>query len=43
MKREVPLYTLEGVKDAEATTHWFATADGQSDVFVTLASTLTGC
>jgi cholesterol oxidase len=28
MAREIPLYTLDGVKDAEATTHWFNTADG---------------
>src|SRR3984893_6715639 len=28
MKREIPLYTLKGVKDAEVTTHWFTTADG---------------
>ena len=28
MKREIPLYTLEGVKDSDATTHWFTTADG---------------
>ena len=28
MNREIPLYTLEGVQDAEVTTHHFATADG---------------
>lgn len=28
MQREIPLYTLEGVQDAEATTHWFTTQDG---------------
>src|SRR5262249_29789042 len=28
MTREIPLYTLQGVKDAEATTHWFTTEDG---------------
>jgi cholesterol oxidase len=27
MEREIPLYTLDGVKDAEATTHWFWTED----------------
>ncbi len=26
--REIPLYTLEGVKDAEVTTHYFTTDDG---------------
>ena len=28
MQREIPLYTLEGVKDAEVTTHDFSTGDG---------------
>jgi lysosomal acid lipase/cholesteryl ester hydrolase len=28
MKREIPLYTLEGVSDAEVTTHSFSTEDG---------------
>ena len=28
MQREIPLYTLEGVKDAEVTTHYFSTEDG---------------
>src|ERR1700761_7447552 len=28
MVREIPLYTLEGVKDAEVTTHSFSTEDG---------------
>lgn len=28
MEREVPLYTLDGVRDAEKTTHYFATGDG---------------
>ena len=28
MKREIPLYTLEGVRDAEVTTHYFSTGDG---------------
>jgi lysosomal acid lipase/cholesteryl ester hydrolase len=28
VKREIPLYTLEGVRDAEVTTHHFTTADG---------------
>ena len=28
MEREIPLYTLEGVKDAEITTHWLSTEDG---------------
>src|SRR5215204_1494520 len=28
MKREIPLYTLEGVKDAESATHWTTTQDG---------------
>jgi lysosomal acid lipase/cholesteryl ester hydrolase len=28
MTREVPLYTLEGVRDAEVTTHYFSTQDG---------------
>ncbi|MGH8900079.1 MAG: alpha/beta fold hydrolase [Egibacteraceae bacterium] len=27
MKREIPLYTLEGVKDAKISTHYFATED----------------
>ena len=27
MEREIALYTLEGVKDAEVTTHWFYTED----------------
>lgn len=27
MKREIPLYTLEGVRDAEVTTHHFSTGD----------------
>ena len=27
-QREIPLYTLEGVKDAEVTTHYFSTEDG---------------
>lgn len=27
MRREIPLYTLEGVKDARITTHYFSTAD----------------
>lgn len=27
MEREIPLYTLDGVKDAEVTTHWFWTED----------------
>ncbi|MGE5274341.1 MAG: alpha/beta fold hydrolase [Verrucomicrobiota bacterium] len=27
MEREIPLYTLDGVRDAEITTHWFSTAD----------------
>ena len=27
-EREIPLYTLEGVKDAEVTTHHFSTGDG---------------
>jgi cholesterol oxidase len=27
-QREIPLYTLEGVKDAEVTTHHFSTGDG---------------
>ena len=26
--REIPLYTLEGVKDADISTHWFTTDDG---------------
>jgi lysosomal acid lipase/cholesteryl ester hydrolase len=26
--REIPLYTLDGVPDAEVTTHWFSTEDG---------------
>lgn len=28
MTREIPLYTLEGVQDAEVSTHYFNTADG---------------
>jgi lysosomal acid lipase/cholesteryl ester hydrolase len=28
MDREIPLYTLDGVKDAEVTTHYFSTGDG---------------
>ncbi|MGH9281373.1 MAG: alpha/beta fold hydrolase [Acidimicrobiales bacterium] len=28
MAREIPLYTLAGVPDAEITTHWFTTGDG---------------
>jgi len=28
VKREIPLYTLDGVKDAEVTTHYFSTEDG---------------
>ena len=28
MKREIPLYTLEGVTGAEVTTHYFSTEDG---------------
>jgi lysosomal acid lipase/cholesteryl ester hydrolase len=28
VKREIPLYTLEGVRDAEVTTHYFSTEDG---------------
>lgn len=28
MPREIPLYTLAGVPDAEVTTHWFHTEDG---------------
>ena len=28
MTREIPLYTLEGVEDAEISTHYFSTADG---------------
>ncbi len=28
MTREIPLYTLEGVRDADITTHWVQTADG---------------
>src|SRR4029077_5626944 len=28
VNREIPLYTLEGVQDAEVTTHHFSTADG---------------
>src|SRR5918995_2561167 len=28
MQREIPLYTLDGVKDAEVTTHSFSTQDG---------------
>jgi cholesterol oxidase len=28
MQREIPLYTLEGVKDAEITTHYYSTEDG---------------
>ena len=27
MEREIPLYTLDGVKDADVTTHWFWTED----------------
>jgi cholesterol oxidase len=27
MEREIPLFTLDGVKDAEVTTHWFWTED----------------
>lgn len=27
MNREIPLYTLDGVKDAKVTTHWFYTED----------------
>lgn len=27
MEREIPLFTLDGVKDAEITTHWFWTED----------------
>ncbi len=27
MQREIPMFTLEGVKDAEITTHYFSTAD----------------
>lgn len=27
-EREIPQYTLEGVRDAEITTHWFHTEDG---------------
>jgi cholesterol oxidase len=27
-EREIPMYTLEGVPDAEVTTHWFHTEDG---------------
>jgi lysosomal acid lipase/cholesteryl ester hydrolase len=27
VRREIPLYTLEGVRDAEVTTHYFATGD----------------
>jgi lysosomal acid lipase/cholesteryl ester hydrolase len=27
MQREIPLYTLDGVKDAETATHWFTTGD----------------
>ncbi|HEX6596012.1 MAG TPA: alpha/beta fold hydrolase [Acidimicrobiales bacterium] len=27
MEREIPLFTLEGVKDAEVSTHWFWTED----------------
>jgi cholesterol oxidase len=26
-RREIPLYTLEGVRDADVTTHWFSTGD----------------
>jgi lysosomal acid lipase/cholesteryl ester hydrolase len=26
--REIPLYTLEGVREAEITTHYFSTGDG---------------
>jgi lysosomal acid lipase/cholesteryl ester hydrolase len=28
MEREIPLYTLDGVPDAETSTHWFHTEDG---------------
>ena len=28
MTREIPLYTLDGVRDAEVTTHYFSTHDG---------------
>lgn len=28
MAREIPLYTLEGVRDADITTHWVRTGDG---------------
>jgi lysosomal acid lipase/cholesteryl ester hydrolase len=28
MNREIPLHTLEGVRDAEVTTHYFSTEDG---------------
>jgi cholesterol oxidase len=28
MTREIPLYTLEGVQDADISTHYFSTADG---------------
>ncbi len=28
MDREIPLYTLEGVRDADVTTHYFSTQDG---------------
>ncbi len=27
IEREIPLFTLEGVKDAEVTTYWFSTED----------------
>ena len=26
--REIPLYTLDGVRDAEVTTHYYTTDDG---------------
>lgn len=28
MGREIPLYTLEGVQDADVSTHWYTTEDG---------------
>ncbi len=28
MQREIPLYTLEGVRNAETATHWVQTEDG---------------
>lgn len=31
---QIPMYTLEGVKDAEVTTHWFHTEDGLGLTFL---------